>query len=61
MKHIKLMPDYECYRLWRHGDGQVGNISNGSLQERESGHFAQHHVMAIAPPLQARLTWALCE
>jgi len=25
------MPDYDCYPLWRHGDGQVGNIDPNTL------------------------------
>ena len=31
MKSIKVMPDYDCFPLWAHGNNEVGNIDPASL------------------------------
>ena len=31
MKHIKLMPDYDCHPLWHHQSEEVGNIDPETL------------------------------
>ena len=31
MKHIKLIPDYDCHPLWHHQSKEVGNIDPETL------------------------------